>query len=375
MPKHTDIPTEHDIRQLIEIQHEASVSIYMPTSPLPTEADANRIEFKTLAGTAVERLQASGVEKKTVAAIHETLLHLDDDRAFWDHQARSLAVFALPDNLRTFRLPNNLSATVEVGDRFLVKPLLRTVTFPQAAYVLALSVNAARLLEISAEPGVREVDVPDMPKDAVSAVGLESLKDKDPTSRTQGDAGRKLRLHEYSRAVDRAMRAAIGGTTLPLVLAATEPLASIYRATSSFRTLAARTIEGNPDELSDDALSEAARGVLDGVYAAQIDDLKETYETRAGQDRATTDLSRIARAATVGAVDTLLVDIDVRIDGRVDDETGALKIEESDTVGNYGVIDEVAKRVIEHGGRVLAVRKEQVPAEADAAAILRFAAA
>lgn len=375
MPKHTDIPTENDIKQLMEIQHDTCVSIYLPTSPLPTESDANRIEFKTLAGTAVDRLQQSGVDKRTVHALHETLLHLDDDQAFWDHQARSLAVFALPDNLRTFRLPNNLSATVEVGDRFLVKPLLRTVTFPQAAYVLALSVNAVRLMEISAEPGVRDVDVADMPKDAVSAVGLDSLKDNDPTSRTQGDAGRKLRLHEYSRAVDRAMRSAIGRTDLPLVLAATEPLASIYRATSSFRTLAPGTIEGNPDELSDDALADAARGVLDDVYAAQIDALKETYETRAGQDRATTDLSRIARAATLGAVDTLLVDIDVRIDGYVDDVTGALQIEDTDTVGNYGVIDEVAKRVIEHGGRVLAVRKEQVPAEADAAAILRFAAA
>jgi hypothetical protein len=175
--------------------------------------------------------------------------------------------------------------------------------------------------------------------------------------------------------VDRALRASIGGTNLPLVLAATEPLASIYRGTSSFRTLAHGTINGNPDEQSDDALADAARGVLDQVYAAQIDQLKETYEQRAGQDRATTDLSRIARAATLGAVDTLLVDIDVRIDGHVDDETGALQIESSDSISNYGVIDEVAKRVLEHGGRVMAVRKEQVPAEADAAAILRFAAA
>ena len=83
--------------------------------------------------------------------------------------------------------------------------------------------------------------------------------------------------------------------------------------------------------------------------------------------------SRIARAATFGAVDVLLVDIDVSIDGTVDEETGQLQIDETDTVTNYGVVDEIARRVIDSGGRVLAVRKEQVPAGADAAAILRFA--
>lgn len=372
MPKHTDIPTENDIKQLMAIQDMPCVSIYMPTSPLPTQADANRIEFKTLASQAIERL-GTDVEKKKVAALHEALAHLDDDESFWQHQARSLAVFAAPGSVRTFRLPNNLSETVEVGDRYLVKPMLRTVTFPQAAYVLKLSVNAARLLEITAEPGVAEVSVPDLPKDAPTAVGLESLKDNDPMSRTQGDAGRKLRLHEYARAVDRALRGTIAGTDLPLVLAAAEPLASIYRGTTSFPTLAEHTIEGNPDELSDDAIADAARGVLDEVYAAQIRELDEKFETRAGGDRATTDLTRIARAATFGAVDTLLVDIDARVDGVVDDETGAITIDDADTVRNYGVIDEVARRVLGSGGRVFAVRREQVPGEAEAAAILRFA--
>lgn len=372
MPKHTDIPTENDLRQLMSIRTQPCVSIYLPTSPLPTEADANRIEFKTLASEALNRI-GDDIDKRARHALQDALAHLDDDESFWQHQARSLAVFAAPDSVRTYRLPNNLSAMVEVGDRFLVKPLLRTVTFPQAAYVLALSTNAARLLEISAEPEVKEVEVPDMPKDAPSAVGLDSLKDNDPTSRTQGEAGRKLRLHEYARAVDRAMRGAIGGANLPLILAAAEPLASIFRGTCSFRTLATATIEGNPDEKSDADLADAARGVLDSIYADQIKDIDDRYEQRVGQDRATTDLQRIAKAATFGAVDTLLVDIDVRVDGTVDEETGDVEFDSADTLANYGVIDEIARRVLDSGGRVLAVRKEQVPGSADAAAILRFA--
>ncbi len=373
MPKHIDVPSENDIKKLMSVRAEACASIYMPTSPLPTESEAARIEFKTLASTAVERLRTSGTDKHDVNAIHDALQELDEDESFWLHQAHSLAVFATPDSLRTFRLPNNLTELVEVSDRLLVKPLLRTITFPQAAYVLALSVNSTRLLAISPDRDPAEIDVPNMPTDASSAVGLDSLKDNNPTSRTQGSAGRKLRLRQYAHQVDRALRPVIGASDLPLIIASTEPLESIFRATTHYQRLAPINIEGNPDERTDAQLAEAARKVLDVVYAEKIEELKETYELRAGKDRATTDLARIAKAATFGAVDTLLVDIDVSIDGLVDEETGDLQIDESDTVSNYGIVDEIAKRVIDSGGRVLAVRKEQVPAGADAAAILRFA--
>jgi hypothetical protein len=373
MPKHIDVPSENDVKQLMGVRANACASIYLPTSPLPTESEAARIEFKTLASTAVERLRASGTDKHDVNAIHDALQELDEDEAFWLHQAHSLAVFATPDSLRTFRLPNNLTELVEVSDRLLVKPLLRTITFPQAAYVLALSVNSTRLLAISPDRDPAEIDVPNMPTDASSAVGLDSLKDNNPTSRTQGSAGRKLRLRQYAHQVDRALRPVIGASDLPLIIASTEPLESIFRATTHYQRLAPINIEGNPDERTDAQLADAARKVLDVVYAEKIEELKETYELRASKDRATTDLARIAKAATFGAVDTLLVDIDVTIDGRVDEETGDLRIDESDTVSNYGIVDEIAKRVIDSGGRVLAVRKEQVPAGADAAAILRFA--
>lgn len=373
MPKHIDIPSANDIRNLMNVRAEACVSIYLPTTGLPTAADANRIEFKTLVAKAVERLNAGGTDKHVVGHIHDGLIELDEDEEFWQFQGRSLAVFATPDSVRSFRLPNNLSELVDVSDRLIVKPLLRTVTFPQAAYVLALSVKSARLLAIGPEGSPHEVNVPNLPSDALSAVGLDSLKDNDPMSRTQGEAGRKLRLKQYAHQVDRALTRAIGAGDVPLILAAAQPLDSIFRATSHSRQLAAHTIEGNPDEKSDGELAEAARKVLDEVYAAQIDDVKQTFEVRAGQDRATTDLQRIARAATFGAVDTLLVDIDVSPDGTVDEETGDLTLDDVDTVANYGVTDEIAKRVLESGGRVLAVREDQVPEGADAAAILRFA--
>ena len=58
--------------------------------------------------------------------------------------------------------------------------------------------------------------------------------------------------------------------------------------------------------------------------------------------------------------------------GFVDDADGALALDDSDDAVNYGVVDEIARRVLLAGGRVLAVRRGDVPGGGPAAAILRY---
>jgi hypothetical protein len=90
------------------------------------------------------------------------------------------------------------------------------------------------------------------------------------------------------------------------------------------------------------------------------------------QGRASDDLAAIARAATYGAVDTAFVDIDETVPGFVDDADGALTLDDSSDAVNYGVVDEIARRVLLARGRVLAVRRADIPGEGPAAAILRY---
>jgi hypothetical protein len=83
-------------------------------------------------------------------------------------------------------------------------------------------------------------------------------------------------------------------------------------------------------------------------------------------------VATLARAATYGAVETLLVDIDEKVPGHLDDETGAVTLAEDDAA-SYGVVDEIARRVLLSGGRVLAVRRPDLPGGAPTAGILRYA--
>src|SRR5262249_17722871 len=151
-----------------------------------------------------------------------------------------------------------------------VKPLLRAVTFPQAAFVLALGAGSVRLVEVARDEPPSTVVVPDLPTDAASAARKASLGDRAPSRRPPGSAGPQIPLRQDSRKVDHALRGVLAGLELPLILAATEPLASIYRSVNSYPHLADRTIEGNPENASEQELAAASREVLDDLYAREL---------------------------------------------------------------------------------------------------------
>jgi hypothetical protein len=209
---HTDIPTRADLEQLLSVREAVCVSIYLPTVP-EERGERERLEFRSLSGEALEQIAAASVGRDAVNDLRDVFDDLVEDDGFWARQAHSLAIFATPSWARTFQVANRLSPMVEVSDRFHVKPLLRSATFPHAAFVLALSQNAARLVEVSPDAPPVEVSVPGMPSDAASAVGKASIADRSPERRLQGSEGQKVRLRQYARRVHEALRPILTGST------------------------------------------------------------------------------------------------------------------------------------------------------------------
>jgi hypothetical protein len=369
---YVDIPTRSDLVALATNRDPMSVSIYLPTTPTTQNTAGDRIELKNLSKEAKRQLEESSCDKRQLAELSEHLDDLIDDDAFWQFQARSLAILATPGNMRTFRLPNTLLSSVAVSDRFDLMPLLRTVTFPQVAFVLALAENSVRVIEVSASLPATAIKIDGMPKDAGSAVGRSSVNDRSPSGRIQGSEGQKVLLRQFSRTVDSALRPLLSGNDIPLVLAAAPPLASIYRSVNSYSHLAAKGIDGSPEALSDAELADHARFVLDDLHREEINAWGRLFQARANQRRATSDVADVARAATFGAVDSLLVNIDETIHGIVDDESGAVTFADHAGTESYSVVAEIASRVIRSHGRVLAVRKDDIPEGKSLAAILRY---
>jgi hypothetical protein len=130
-------------------------------------------------------------------------------------------------------------------------------------------------------------------------------------------------------------------------------------------------VPGNPESVSDVALVQQARTVLDRYHAGRLAELHGLFEQRAGQNRTSTDVATVARLVTRGAVDTLFVDIEGVVPGEVD-EDGAVRFGTQEDPDAIGVVDEITRRAWLSGVRVLAVRRNNVPGGGDLAAILRY---
>lgn len=368
---YVDKPTSEEVAALSTTRADACVSIYVPTTPLTQHIGAARIEYGNLVKSALAQLDAAGFDKRRRASLEEGLAMLDADDEFWRVQAHSLAVFATPDRVLTYRLANKLKAVSEVSDRFHLKPLLRAVTFPHEAFVLALSENGVRLFEILPDAPPAPVNIAELPKDAASHVGKSTLNDRSASGRIQGGEGQRVRHLQYLRAIDAALRPVLSGRNTPLILAAVDPLASLYRTVNSYPHLLHSGIKVSPDSLKDADLARQAVPALDEAHAAVLKQTKALFETRSGQGRIATDLTDVARAATYGAVEILFADIDEVVPGTID-ENGIVTLADAASALTYGVVDEIAARVLASGGRVMAIRRADIPGGGSLAAILRF---
>ncbi|XGU18554.1 hypothetical protein ACETU7_22995 [Rhodococcus sp. 3Y1] len=229
-----------------------------------------------------------------------------------------------------------------------------------------------RLIEIAADQPADEVRVQGMPKNAADHAGKSSINSRTEAGRLSGSDSRKLRVNQYARAVDHEVRGVLAGRDVPLILAAAEPIASVYRSVNSYRHLVDKTVEGNPSLVDAGSGGRFASGAR-RLHAEQLAAVRDTFNVRTEQGRTQTDVADVATAATYGQVDTVFIDIDSVVPGSLDPQTGALTTGESTNGSTYGVVDEIARRALLTGARVLAVRAEDIPGGGAVAAILRFA--
>jgi Bacterial archaeo-eukaryotic release factor family 11 len=389
---HVDVPTLPEFKALAATRSDACVSIYVPTSPSSDHARANRIVFEDLAREAFAQLAEAGIDKRRILPISERFGRLagtirentDDNKfryrqrdpseeidEFWSAQAHGLALLATPEMTLTFRLPQRPKPLAEVADRFHLTPLLRAMTSPHDVFVLALSEERVRLLHVFVNLPPVEIKIPRLPKSAHEATKRPSVHVRAPRHRLHNLEGEKTLLQQYAQRVARAVHDVLATSEAPLVLAAAEPLESMFRSANTHPRLADEVVAGNPDHTTDRQLADAALPILDHLYRHELASAIALFDELKPR-RATADVSYAAHAATVGAIGRLVVDLDAVIPGLVSDIDGSVTYASSDDAETYGVVDEVAKRALCTGARVLGANLDDLPGRTPLIAILRF---
>ncbi|EPR75499.1 hypothetical protein ADILRU_2042 [Leifsonia rubra CMS 76R] len=371
-----DIPSSKDLSELSQRRNAGSISLYVASGtagdrpPIGRDTEAARLALRSAASNALAELDTTGIEKAQRDAISESLESLERDRNLWSTPARTIAVFASPEFTRAFRLRNELPSHSAVGDRFDVGPLLRATTFGHSGYVLAITEGDVRLLFLGSDASSEQIALPTLPDDVAMTLETTETDGRFDRRRADGALGPKIEQRRYCSVVQDAVLDVMGDSGLPLILSAASDLEPAYREANSYRDLLEHGIDANPSSLSLEELEKRGRSVLENHSEGELAAWRENFGTMRANGLASSQLSDVARAATSGLVDTLLFDLASTQEGSID-ESGSVTLAREPGPTTYGLIDEIAVRVLRTGGAVKAVRRDDLPDDRPVAATFR----
>jgi hypothetical protein len=366
---------EHsDLDEVLHAQDAPCISIYVPTSPVTDRKDKNRILYKDQAQKVMAALENRGTDKRLMEHLMSHLESVGVNDDFWINQQYGLAVLLSPERFMVRRLMRSPDAMGIVADEFHLRPLLRETRNWMRYRVLCVSLHDVALYDCDRELVTPVSLHPHVPRSMAQALGqTENAPDRKDIER-MGDDSKDIR--QYFQRIDQAIREHHnGGIDRPLILATVAEHQGLFREVSRHPDLLPEGLECEPfQEIEQDRLGEATWRIAESALATRVDAWVERYRTLEADGEGVTELEAVARAAAMGQVETVLIDENTRVEGRLDTEDGTVRYGETGDGANDDVLDAVAQLVLHHGGSVRFLPADRMPDGATAAALLRYQA-
>lgn len=373
-----------DLDELVAIEADPAVSVYLPTHTAGREIRQDPIRLKNLLSSAEQGL-APRRRTKEIKALLAPAEALVADNDFWGHQEHGLAVFLAPGFSRVHKLPIATPEKTALGSPFLIKPLLPLLDDPGAFWLLTISAKRTRLYQGShwSFAEVSEIELPQGVGEIRGMTEYEETHQAMPTGRrgtlahaqSLGDAPdelRKTELIELLRRIAAAFEPSLKRHPAPVILAAHPQIQGHFRDLAGWREIQPEGISENPDALSADELRQRAVTLLEHRVKEARTIALDRLNALLGTGRATTNPEAIVKAARYARVDNLFLTSEGDLWGRFD-ETGDRIIAHGSAVEcDIDLLNYAAVTTLRHGGSVTLVEPNALPRSALIAAILRY---
>jgi Bacterial archaeo-eukaryotic release factor family 3 len=237
----------------------------------------------------------------------------------WTRRNGSIALFRAPGFAEVSFLPDLLQPRVYLANEFLILPLLAGLGRPRNFWVLALSLHDVHLFR-GGEKGLEEVWLPEEIAHRWEAAPRPERESSNRSSSGQSGSvhfgrsspqdSKSRRLHDFFRAIDRAVHPIAEHSDDPLVLAAVSRELAGYREINSYPGLVGEAIYGSPKALAKDRLHAQALELAKGHSKFTIEKVRRGLEDAASRRLLVTDAVAIHRAAATGRVRELFVPLE-----------------------------------------------------------------
>jgi hypothetical protein len=219
----------------------------------------------------------------------------------------------------------------------------------------------------------------DVPTDMAEALGapahVGNVKTdlRDPEDSDKRDS----QLSRYFRRLDEALiehHLDVSHEGLPLMLAALPEYHHFFREQTRYPHLLDVAIRRDPfKDLDHAGLVALAAETYHPVNLQQAADFRDRFGGAKAHEQASDQLQEIARQAVFGRIETLMLDLEFRVGGRLAPGTGEVTPAEISDPATDDLTDDIAETVLKNSGTVMIVGRNELPTATRIAAIYRFA--
>jgi hypothetical protein len=379
--------SKEELKELIKIQEENCITIYLPTEKSGRETQMNPIRLKNLVNRVEKKLVKKDLASNRIDRLLSPAKTLIENGEFWQHQAEGLVLFITDDHFRYYRLPLRFKEYVMINRRFHLKPLLPLFSGEGHFYILALSQKQIRLWQAS-RFSYHEIDLGEIPTSMEEALGYDNLERKSQAhvARRRGKQRADLAFHghgggaddvkediqRYFQRVSKGLQRMMTSENDPMVLAGVEYITTLFKMVSGYNFILEKAITGNPDELPSEELHRRAWQIVEPDLKSEQEKAFNQYRDLSQTARTADCLPDILPAAAQGRVGWLFVDVAAHIWGTYQSETGQVEVHRERGSNRDELIDLAAFHTLTHGGRVYACQKKEMPGSSPAVAVFRW---
>ncbi len=350
--------------------------------PLPDPSQIG-VQLKNAYRGILNKLAENATSSSTdelIAPIRTLMMTAKSDR-LWAH---ALILFRSPGLFRYYLLHGQFDQAQMVEQRFLVRPVLRTLAHETRFHLLALSQRHVRLLHCTqhrCEPATGGESIPqdmrvwentrqpDHRLASRSVAGPSVGRMKGVVSGTDADRERHDRyMAHFFKDVDKGVTAHLRQDTGPLLLAGVERDVAIYRRVNSYRRTLEKTVNGSPDGMTDRTLHERVMEVMTSVLSEQLIKVMADVREHAGTPRSSTDPCTVVQAAFQGRVSDLLISANAAYWGSWNEEKQLV----DNAVRREELLNAAALQTFGHDGRAFVLDDSDMPVQAPAIALFRY---
>ena len=371
--------------EILNEQEGPFISLYLPTHRFLPDNKQDPIVYKNLLKS-VENSLTQKYSVRVTDAIMEPLHGIEQDATIWNNTLDGLAILCSAKRCVVYRLRDTVVPLAIVASRFHTKPLIKAFQSVDQYQLLGISSNAFDLFQGN-QNGIEKIQLPPgTPRDIEAVLG-DQLTDSYLTQGSFNGTGRSAMYHghggaklemdkdteKFFRYVDRFVEENYSKPSkLPLILVALKEHHPTFINISSNAFLMKEGIKGDYNAFTLEQLREKTWEILEPHYLAKVAGYLKRFEQAKANDTGSASLAVISKAISEHRVETLFIDVDKIIPGKVMPESGKIFDRDISNPDIGDVLDELAQLALKSKSEVVVLPSAFMPDHTGIAAIFRF---